>query len=118
MIIDLLHNKIVKETITEDFKRSVSENLIPKLTALYGASFSGIQMYEDYRNEQLVKDGFWYYPMTVLIGEVNAVVWIKWDISDKAKFSADVPYSYVGEENIDFISGSASDNWTCRMLQY
>ena len=103
MIIDLLHNKIVKETITEDFARSVKENLIPKLTELYGASFSGIQMYEDYLNEQLVKDGFWYYPMTVLIGEVNAVVWIKWDISDKQKFASDVPYSYVGSENIDFV---------------
>ena len=48
---DLLHNKIIKETITESFICSVNDCLVPKLRELYGASLDGIQMYEDYIKE-------------------------------------------------------------------
>ncbi len=102
MTVDLLHNKIVKETITEAFEKSVNEGLIPKLYALYGASLEGVQMYEDYLNDDFNKDGYWYYPLTVLIAGINAVIWIKWDVSDKSKFQGGNPYAYVGE-GIDFI---------------
>ncbi len=103
MTVDLLHNEIVKGTITEGFTKSINENLIPKLYALYGTSLVGIQMYEDYIKDEFVKDGYMYYPMTVNLGGVNAVIWIKWDISDSSLFSGGVPYSYLGEENIDFM---------------
>lgn len=102
MIVDLLHNKIVKETITEAFEKSVNESLIPKLYALYSTSLEGVQMYEDYLNDDFNKDGYWYYPLTVLIAGINAVIWIKWDVSDKSKFEGGNPYAYVGE-GIDFL---------------
>ncbi len=102
MTVDLLHNKIVSGTITENFKISISENLIPKLYTLYGTSLEGIQMYEDYIKDEFIKDGYMYYPMTVILGGVNATVWIKWDISDKKLFADGIPYSYLGSDNIDF----------------
>ncbi len=102
MIVDLLHNKIVKETITEAFEKSVNENLIPKLYALYSTSLEGVQMYEDYLNDDFKKDGYWYYPLTVLIAGINAVIWIKWDVSNASEFEGGNPYAYTGE-GIDFI---------------
>ena len=102
MIVDLLHNKIVKETMSEAFERSVNENLVPKLSTLYGTSLLGIQMYEDYLNDDFSKDGYWYYPLTVLIADINAVIWIKWDVSDTSKFDGKNPYAYLGE-GIDFV---------------
>ena len=102
MIIDLLHNRIVKEAVTEAFEKSVSDSLIPKLHALYGDALEGVQMYEDYLSDNFIKDGYWYYPLTVLISGINTVLWIKWDISDAAKFENGLPYAYVGD-GIDFI---------------
>ena len=103
MTFDLLHNKIIKETLTESFEKSVNDNLVPKLHALYGTSLEGVQFYEDYVNDNFVKDGYWYYPLTVLIGGIHAVVWIKWDISVSADFKNENPYAYVGNGGIDFI---------------
>ena len=60
MTLDLLHNKIIKETLTEGFERSVSNNLVPKLYTLYGASLEGIQLYEDYINDDFIKLYFEY----------------------------------------------------------
>ena len=98
MTVDLLHNKIVKETVTEAFKNSVNGNLIPKLYNLYGVSLEGIQMYEDYIKDEFLKDGYWYYPLTVLLGEVKRTVWVKWDVSDKSLFKNGNPYAFLGEE--------------------
>lgn len=103
MIIDLLHNKIMANTVSDGFRASVEENLAPKLRELYGEALLELQMYEDYISDGLLKDGFWYYPLSVNIGGVYAVVWIKWDVSDKSKFKDGIPYAYVGEGNIDFI---------------
>ena len=55
MKIDLLHNKIVRDTITEKFSESFAENVIPPLFSRYGESLVGVQMYEDY-----ISDGFSY----------------------------------------------------------
>jgi len=103
MTLDLLHNKIIKETLTEGFERSVNDNLIPKLYALYGTSLDGVQFYEDYINDDFIKDGYWYYPLTVIIGGIYAVLWIKWDISAEGEFSDGNPYAYVGEGTVDFL---------------
>lgn len=103
MTLDLLHNKIIKETLTEGFEKSVNDNLIPKLYALYGASLEGVQFYEDYINDEFIKDGYWYYPLTVVIGGIHAVVWVKWDISVAEEFEGGVPYAYVGNGGIDFV---------------
>ena len=103
MTLDLLHNKIIKETLTESFEKSVNDNLVPKLYALYGTSLEGVQLYEDYINDDFIKDGYWYYPLTVIIGGIHAVLWIKWDISVSADFKDGVPYAYVGNGGIDFL---------------
>ena len=103
MTLDLLHNKIIKETLTESFEKSVNDNLVPKLYALYGTSLDGVQFYEDYINDDFIKDGYWYYPLTVVIGGIHAVLWIKWDISVEADFEGGVPYAYVGNGGIDFL---------------
>ena len=71
MTVDLLHNKIVKETVTEAFKNSVNGNLIPKLYNLYGVSLEGIQMYEDYIKDEFLKDGYWYYNIPLKAGEIT-----------------------------------------------
>ena len=103
MTLDLLHNKIIKETLTESFEKSVNDNLIPKLYALYGTSLEGVQFYEDYINDDFIKDGYWYYPLTVVIGGIYAIIWIKWDISVANDFEGGIPYAYVGNGGIDFI---------------
>lgn len=98
MIIDLTHNKIVKDTISQSFINAVTEKLIPELSAIYGARLLGVQMYEDYIKDNLSQSGFWYYPMTVILPDSHETVWIKWDITRAADFRDGVPYAFVGEE--------------------
>ncbi len=101
MIIDLTHNKIVRSTISDRFKESVDEVLIPLLAEKYGDTLLGIQMYEDY-----LADGFsvgkeWYYPLTLVTDGGIKVEWIKWSIK-KGEFENDVPYTYVGKDALAF----------------
>ncbi len=101
MIIDLLHNKIVSDTITEGFKKSVAEDLVPGLVAVYGEGMLGIQMYEDYLADEFLLDGVFYYPMTVIMEDEQVTHWVAWNVT-KDKFTDLIPYSYTGEENIAF----------------
>ncbi|MBR2650781.1 MAG: hypothetical protein IKD45_03900 [Clostridia bacterium] len=98
MRIDLTHNKIIKETISESFVRSFNENLVPKLTEVFGESITALQMYEDHLADDFVKDGYFYYPLTVVTGSSVMTCWIKWDISEKSKFEGANPYAFLGEE--------------------
>ena len=101
MIIDLLHNQIVNDTITEGFKRSVNENLVPALVSIYGEDMLGIQMYEDHLADEFLLDGVFYYPMTVIKADEQVTHWVAWNVTE-GKFTDLIPYSYVGEENIEF----------------
>ena len=101
MIIDLLHNKIVADIITEGFQQNVREVLVPKLVSKYGDALLGIQMYEDYISDKLLLDGEWYYPLTVIVDGEPLTQWIKWSV-DKKRFSSALPYAYIGEGKIDF----------------
>ena len=65
MKIDLLHNKIVRDTLTEAFSRSFEATLLPKLCEKYQDSLLGVQMYEDYLSDGFAVDGRFYYPLTV-----------------------------------------------------
>lgn len=102
MKIDLLHNKIIADTLTPDFERSVEENLVPLLLELYSeGEIIGIQMYEDY-----IADGFsfnrcWYYPLTVITRSGYDTVWIKWALTE-GDFVGGLPYAYIGSGNIVF----------------
>jgi hypothetical protein len=100
MIIDLLHNKIVADTISEGFKKSVAEGLVPALEGIYGERMLGIQMYEDHLADDFMLDGIFYYPMTVILDGEQVTHWISWPVGKD--FEDNIPYSYKGEEQIDF----------------
>ena len=100
MIIDLVHNYIVKNTITDSFTESVEKNLLPALSAKYGAGLSGIQMYEDYIADAFYQRGEWYYPLTVITLSGPVTQWIKWRMK-AGNFKDGVPYAYVGAGLLD-----------------
>ena len=102
MKIDLLHNKIIKDTVTSSFTDSFSENLVPKLAAKYGDSLLLVQMYEDYISDGFVQDNEFFYPLTLVFEDEIKREWIKWSISNIKNFENGVPYAYVGEEYLDF----------------
>ena len=102
MIIDLLHNKIVKDTATDAFLESCQSVLVPMLVEKYGDAIEAITMYEDYISDDLLFEGHWYYPLSVkLEGEDAIISWIKWPISKKT-FRNNIPYAYIGNESVDF----------------
>ncbi len=101
MFIDLTHNKIISETISAAFKKSVELKLVPMLEERFGGLL-GIQMYEDHIADGFLADGEWYYPLTLVFDSSNKTLWIKWRIS-RHGFSGGNPYAYTGEELIDFV---------------
>ena len=101
MIIDLLHNQIVSDTITDGFQRSVANNLVPALAGIYGESMRGIQMYEDYLADNFLLDGVFYYPMTVVLQDNQVTHWVAWSVTED-NFTDRIPYAYVGEGDISF----------------
>jgi len=80
MFIDLTHNKIISETISQAFVRSVEMRLVPMLEERYG-DLLGIQMYEDHLADGFLSGGAWYYPLTVVFADSSETLWIKWQIS-------------------------------------
>ncbi len=123
MIIDILHNKIVSETMTEAFKRSFENVLVPMIEEKYGDSVERIVMYEDHIADGFMYEGEWYYPLSVkLEGEDNIIVWIKWAMNKK-KFAGMVPYAYIGDEDIEFelagfVPAGFADKLASRSIDY
>ena len=101
MIIDLLHNQIISNTITEKFTEGVERNLIPALRAIYGEKMLGIQMYEDHLADEFLLDGVFYYPMTVVLQDKQVIHWISWSVTAD-KFTDLIPYAYIGGEELSF----------------
>ena len=102
MIIDLFHNKIVKDTATESFVDSFNRVLVPMLEDKYGESLERVTMYEDYLADGFTFDGEWYYPLSVKLFDAPAFTsWVKWPVTKKT-FKNSIPYAYVGEGDIDF----------------
>ncbi len=101
MKIDLLHNKIIKDTVTESFKESFYSSVAPLIEEMYPDA-ELLQMYEDYLADGFMLDGDFCYPLTVVsCGEAERA-WIAWNISDKKAFAGGVPYSYIGTEPLEF----------------
>ena len=100
MFIDLTHNKIISETISAAFVRSVEQKLVPMLEGRYGALL-GIQMYEDHLADGFLSGGSWYYPLTLVFADSKKLLWIKWHIS-RGSFAGGNPYAYTGESLINF----------------
>ena len=110
MKIDLFHNKIVKDTITEQFIRDVEAVLAPMIGEAYPDA-TGILMYEDYIADDLSSDGMWYYPLTVKEAESASTAWVRWPF-DKSSFATASPYSYIGEEPLAFeLADSVPDSF-------
>lgn len=102
MIIDLIHNKIVADTVSSGFERSFEKVLVPALVAKYaGREISVIQMYEDYISDNFKKNGYWYYPLTVAFADGYETQWVRWSVNDK-DFEGGVPYSYTGSDDMKF----------------
>ena len=100
MFIDFSHNKIISETISEAFKRNFEEKLVPRLQEHY-PTLLGVQMYEDYISDKFLKDGYWYYPLTLMFDERQRSLWIKWRMSRSA-FADGNPYAYTAETPLAF----------------
>lgn len=100
MQIQLFHNKILRNTLTPGFERSVNESLVP-LVLSECPDATGILMYEDYIADGFSSLGAWYYPLTVFRGEEASTLWVKWAVNKK-HFTDGCPYAYVGEDCIDF----------------
>lgn len=102
MKLDLLHNKIISDTITPAFRESFNANLVPKLAEKYGNSIFEVQMYEDYLNDGFLADGEFYYPLTLAFEDEVKTEWIKWSVPNKKLFENNVPYAYIGNGQIEF----------------
>ncbi len=102
MKVNLLHNKIVKDTVTPGFVLYFNENLIPKLTDKYGDSLTELIMYRDHLRDGFVSDGEFYYPLTLMVNGEYITEWIKWNVSQKKLFENQVPYAYIGSMPLDF----------------
>ncbi len=101
MFIDLTHNKIIGETLSEGFERSVREVLVPMLETRFGGALVGVQMYEDHLADGFLVGGEWYYPLTVILGEYQELLWIKWKMT-RGAFENSNPYAFVGEGLVGF----------------
>ena len=102
MMIDLFHNKIVKDTATDAFVDSFTRVLVPMLEDKYGDALERVTMYEDYLSDGFTYEGEWYYPLSVkLAGEPTFTSWVKWPVTKKT-FRNSIPYAYVGEGDIEF----------------
>ena len=123
MIIDLFHNKIVQETMTDAFRVSVNDVLVPLLVGKYGDSIERITMYEDYIQDNFLFEGEWYYPLTVKLEDSEAITsWIKWPVTKKT-FRDSIPYAYVGEGDLafefaGFVPGEFADKLQGRRIDY
>ena len=115
MTLDLQHNRIVKDTMTEKFAESVRENLMPMLVKKYGECILGIQMYEDYIADKFLRSGSWYYPLTLIMIDGPKTEWIRWD-ADKSLYSGNSPYSYVGDKLIDFKFATPTEEFENKLV--
>lgn len=100
MNFDLIHNKIIKDTASDSFVSALLEN-IPK--SLENESEEGvlkIQMYEDYISDNLVLNGEFYYPLTVLYESGARQRFIKWSVSEKSSFKGS-PFAYKGNKPLE-----------------
>ena len=102
MMIDLFHNKIVKDTATDAFVDSFNNVLVPMLEDKYADALETVTMYEDYLADGFTYEGEWYYPLSVKLTDAPTFTsWVKWPVTKKT-FRNSIPYAYVGEGDIEF----------------
>ena len=102
MTIDLFHNKIIKDNMSDAFKMCVYSELLPLLADKYGTTLLGVQMYEDCLDLGFTVEGEFYYPLTLVFEEGPKREWIKWNTVGKRRFADGNPFAYIGEDAIGF----------------
>ncbi len=100
MKLDFYHNKIVADIISEEFEACFMSELVPVLTAKYG-EIAEVQMYEDYLSDNLSAEGYWYYPLTLVVGGEIKTQWIRWEIN-RTDFEDGLPYAFSGSGKVGF----------------
>ncbi|MBQ8879717.1 MAG: hypothetical protein IJY69_02615 [Clostridia bacterium] len=101
MKVDFLHNKIVASLMSDGFKESFKEIILPAIDKKYGADVAGVQFYEDHLADGLAVGKTRYYPLSVSTYSRGAVTeWISWNMK-KGAFENDVPFAYVGDGLLD-----------------
>lgn len=100
MRIDYTHNRIIADTVTAKFIDCFESSVLPELRTEYGERLSALQMYEDHISDGFIRFGEFYYPLSALIDGEPRLVWIKWNVSAKDDFRDEVPFAYVGAENL------------------
>lgn len=99
MRIDLLHNRIIADCISQRFIECFEKDAVPMLLSV-NPEIEGALMYEDHLGDNLMHDGEWYYPLTVFVGGEPSILWIKWRID--SGFRGGCPYSFYGAGDIEF----------------
>ncbi len=99
MKIDLLHNRIVCDTMTDRFREEFCAHIEGIVTERYPTAHT-IRMYEDYIADKLLASGRWHYPLTVIDTDGAHTLWVSWPFF-KVGFASASPYSYVGEGEMD-----------------
>lgn len=100
MHINLLHNKIVMDTVTNKFIESFSAGFAPSLSERFG-EIDEVILYEDYLSDGFVRDGNFYCPLTLVSGADVKRIFISWRL-DKKNFQDMIPYSYIGSAPLEF----------------
>lgn len=100
MKLDFYHNKIVADSITAEFEDAFRKELVPLLEEKYGVLLE-IQMYEDYISLSLSDNGYWYYPLTLLVADGVVTQWVRWPFT-KGNFEDGNPYAFVGRGAVGF----------------
>lgn len=108
MFTDARHNAIVGALVTPAFLDRLKEELLPTLEAKYGSELMGVCMYEDFLDPALTVDGYYHYPLTLILPTPKRQ-WIRWSVSNKRRFDNGIPYSYngtapLGIEAVDSVS--------------
>ncbi len=102
-----LHNEILKRIATAEFVSAFEGEVIPQLISVFGESLEGAVMYDHYLDCELLVEGEWYYPLTVISDGAPGTVFVKWGVTDL--FRDGVPYAYVGEGEVGFSVCSAPE---------
>ncbi len=100
MRINLLHNKIVRDTVSDKFIESFNANLVPKLKERFPNADKAV-LYEDYLSDGFLSSGAFYCPITIIEDEISSYVFVSWQVNAK-KFENSVPYSYTGQDLMEF----------------
>ena len=102
MKLNLNHNTVIRETLTDGFLRYFQESLVPQLAAKYGEALRAVEMYENHLEKQLGFGGEWYYPLSLLTDTGAITQWVAWEFPKNGAFYEMNPYAYASSAPLAF----------------